>query len=140
PGTNYYRIASIDQQGGQVYSAVRRIYNSDHELHMVDSFWVTPDNGAALLQWRTKQERNTARYIIERKGAAGVYEVVGDLSASGQPGPAAYQFIDAGPAWGINYYRIQTFNTTGQFIYSPERIFNNTGNRLDVSIYPNPVR
>lgn len=140
PGSNLYRIVSVDEGGSRVYSPVRWLYNGDNELHIVDSFWITSGNGAALLQWRTLQERNTAKYIIERKNEAGLYEVIGELPANGNLGWAGYQFIDAMPAWGINYYRIKTLNSTGQSVYSPERMFNNTGNRLNVRVYPNPVQ
>jgi len=107
---------------------------------IVDSFRVTKNDETALLQWRTLQEINTDKFIVERSGDGISYTVIDEVLASGKSTSIKeYQFTDRNLLWGLNYYRIKIMNTIGGFVYSPVRKINHTGNKLLINVYPNPV-
>ncbi|WP_205509371.1 S8 family serine peptidase [Longitalea arenae] len=107
---------------------------------ILGQFTVTKNNKAALLQWTTLQENNTSQFIIERSTDGVHYASIGTVAAAGNATTAIkYQFIDAGMANGINFYRIKTVDKDGKAALSPVRSLNNADNDLTISLQPNPV-
>ncbi|HMK03313.1 MAG TPA: T9SS type A sorting domain-containing protein [Ferruginibacter sp.] len=70
-------------------------------------FTVRETNGNNLLQWNTASESNSDYFNIERSGDAQNYQVIGRVSASGfSTTEIKYNFTDAIPLKGMNYYRL----------------------------------
>jgi hypothetical protein len=83
------------------------------------SFTATEKNNTALLNWKVENETNIQRYAIQASGII------------------LYNYTDALPAKGWNYYRLAIYDRDGRFKFSQvEKIYFN--NRLLYSIAPNP--
>src|SRR5690606_10513727 len=80
-GMNYFRIKTLRINGKAVNSAVRIVNNTSNDLRMVDSFRVIMTDGSSLLQWKTLQELNTVKFVIERSADGNVYSAIGEVSA-----------------------------------------------------------
>ena len=140
-GMNYYRIATVHQDGQTVRSVVDSINYNGSDLKIVDSFTVKEVNETAMLRWITFTESNTSKFIIEKSADDITYTVIGEVAASGNTNTLnEYEFTDASLLWGANYYRIKTVNSIGQYVYSPVRMIDNTGRKLLTYVFPNPVK
>ncbi len=67
-----------------------------------------PENGKAVLQWKTSQELNNKQFIIERavSTAATNYKQVGSVAATNAPNGSVYNFTDDPGLKGIFLYRL----------------------------------
>lgn len=98
------------------------------------------------LNWQTITERNNRHFEVERSTDALKFSSVGVVLTKAidgnHQGPLNYQFTDASPADGINYYRIRQIDKDGSSEYSKMiKISYNlqeSGNIVR-SYYPNPV-
>ncbi|RYE21136.1 MAG: T9SS type A sorting domain-containing protein [Sphingobacteriales bacterium] len=96
---------------------------------------------AALLQWETSSEANSAAFEVERSQDALQFLRIGTLPAAGNSmTPRSYRFTDYQPQPGLNYYRLKQVDKDGGYTYTPARVvrFDNleTGS---VKYYPNPT-
>jgi hypothetical protein len=66
-----------------------------------------PENGKAVLQWKTAQESNSKQFNIERANVNNPtsFTVVGHVQSTNKPNGDTYNFIDA-PGSGIFLYRL----------------------------------
>ena len=71
-------------------------------------YTVRPDNGKALLQWKTAQEYNNKQFIIERatNTNSNVYTIVGYTASLNAANGSTYNFIDDPGRAGIYLYRL----------------------------------
>ena len=100
------------------------------------------DESAALLNWRTSQELNSAYFDVERSTNAMIYSKIGTVTAAGNSSsPVNYYFTDYKPESGLNYYRLKQVDSDGHFIYTVSRVvkFNNLDGG-NVKFYPNPTK
>ena len=96
---------------------------------------------AALLNWKTSQENNSAYFDIERSADAVNYTYIEQINAAGNSQiPLEYYFTDNKPYSGLNYYRLRQVDIDGHFIYTPSRLvrFEDINAGL-VKYYPNPT-
>jgi|GEM_PF-6620449 len=83
------------------------------------AFTVSRDNGSNLLQWATSNEQRNQSFEIEHSTDAVHFGKIGTVTAGISPGNAQhYNFIDAVPASGMNYYRLKLVDNAGNFSYS----------------------
>ncbi|HMH21600.1 MAG TPA: T9SS type A sorting domain-containing protein, partial [Puia sp.] len=93
------------------------------------------------LQWGTKEEKATSRFIIQKSGDGANFYAIDSVKATGDSGMIHhYQYTDYHLINGINFYRLKMVGLDGSFKYSPVRSVSDTINNLIVSCYPNPVR
>ncbi|MCW3107877.1 MAG: Peptidase and in kexin sedolisin [Segetibacter sp.] len=97
-------------------------------------------DNAAIVQWKTGPETNTAYFDIERSTDAVNFEKVGKVTAAGSPIGMNYSFTDNHPAKGTNYYRLKQVDKDNIFSYTPSRMlrFDDEG-AGKVRYYPNPT-
>ncbi len=92
-----------------------------------------------VLTWNTHLEEGGDRFEIERSVNGNQFEVIGRVSANGQP--SDYSFIDENPIDGFNYYRLGMIHRDGsRKTYSKVVIAHKAALaifRLDA--YPNPA-
>src|SRR5690606_26445811 len=69
------------------------------------------------VDWRTAEEADGDRFVIERSADAKVFSALGTADAKGISG-SRYSFVDANPFTGVNYYRIEVLNNDGSRFYS----------------------
>ena len=71
-------------------------------------YYARPENGKALLQWKTAQELNNKQFIIERalSTSSTTYTQVGTVAATSVSNGATYNFINDPGLKGIFLYRL----------------------------------
>ncbi len=92
-----------------------------------------------ILQWKTTQEQQLARYEIERQTNTGAFVKIGHIQSRGSTLLSQYQFIDEQPGRGKHFYRLKMIDTDGSFTYSNIVLLSNKQGGLNYSIFPNPV-
>lgn len=73
----------------------------------------------SLLRWATASEINNDHFDIERSADGNTWEKIGEVKGNGTTNDAQnYEFIDAMPLSGTNYYRLKQVDVDGKFEYS----------------------
>jgi hypothetical protein len=96
-------------------------------------------NNSVQINWSTIQEINLARFEIERSADGRKWQSLHQLTVSGNSDQVKnYQWVDANPLQGTNYYRLRAVNMDASFEFSSIRLVQiNVKNRF--SIFPNPA-
>ena len=82
-------------------------------------FAVTENKGKNLLQWKTATEVNSNYFTVERSSNGTDYSAIGTVQASGfSTTEANYNFTDASPLDGVNYYRLIITDKDNSSAYS----------------------
>jgi len=103
------------------------------------NFNATKQGTEVFLTWATAQESNSSRYEVERSSDGGTFAKIGTIKAAGNStATSSYNFTDAAPLAGNNYYRLKMIDIDNRFEYSPVRIVNFGDVASDIKIYPNP--
>lgn len=96
-------------------------------------------NKSVNLRWATSAETNSSFFAVERSTNGNDYTEIGRVTAAGNSSTSrSYQFTDAQPAAGGNYYRLKQVDKNNSFQYSQTRkiSLNNLGLYLQAG--PNP--
>ncbi len=97
-----------------------------------------------LLHWATAREFNTSHFEIERSNDAMDFIKIGELkSGNKKMENQLYQYWDAEPQTGINYYRLKQVDLDGTFTYTKTIAIDNQGVITSFEIqkmYPNPAQ
>lgn len=103
-------------------------------------FEATRKDNKALITWTTAQELNSKSFVIERSADGRNFQSIATVDAAGQSAFARnYQYTDAQPAAGVNYYRLKMVDNDGKLAYS--RIVTlYFGKDFFYSVAPNPAR
>ena len=105
----------------------------------INSFEVSKLNDGNQLKWQTQSESNSNYFLIERSSDGQHFQSIGKVAAAGFSNKALnYQFIDATPASGVNYYRLHLVDKDNANTYSNIK---SIGSQLkpSLTIYPNPA-
>ncbi len=74
----------------------------------------TNPNSTITISWTTLSEINSDYFIIERSDDGIFFDAIGKINGAGNSAEELnYQFIDAYPSGGNNYYRIRTVDFNG---------------------------
>jgi len=95
-----------------------------------------------MLDWTSYSEENTDHYEIGRSSDGKSFSSIGQVVAHGNSSTRIdYNWLDAAPAKGDNFYRVKSVDMDGHLTYSPI-IKITLGEDLGASmnIYPNPLR
>jgi hypothetical protein len=103
------------------------------------SFEAAKQVGNALLSWKTANEINTAKFVIERSGDARNYINIGTVVPNSSTGMGQYNFTDSQHLPGINFYRLKVVERNGVYSYSAIRKLDFSNNDDNILIYPNPI-
>jgi hypothetical protein len=96
---------------------------------------------SARLFWETANERDIARFDIERSIDGLFFEKMGQKMAIGTAPDATanYDAADPQPRDGLNFYRLKIHETDGRFSYSPIVVLDFGQPKNTFSMYPNPT-
>lgn len=85
---------------------------------IITEFSADPDGERIVLQWKTSQEDNVQKFVVERSNDKEHFYPIGSLEARG-PG-YQYRFVDdrLGKINGWFYYRLQIVNKNGNSTYN----------------------
>jgi hypothetical protein len=92
------------------------------------------------LNWATAKEENSTIFEIQRSKDAVNFEKIGELAASGNSSELrTYEFSDANPIIGQNYYRLKLIANDGTSDFSEIVVLESKSKDNGFSFYPNPV-
>lgn len=96
------------------------------------------DKGVQI-EWNVYSEINVVKYEIERSSDGVSFAAIGSVTASNQEGELFYNWYDATPSTGNNYYRIRNVDIDGKSSYSSIVRINLSNQQAGFSLYPNPA-
>lgn len=98
------------------------------------------ENNGIRVEWMAYNQQNTVGFDIERSTDGISFSKVQTIASNGSQTDSKYQWLDAAPAQGKNYYRIKEVYRSGNSEYSTivSAAFEN--NKAVISVYPNPVK
>ena len=106
---------------------------------ILSSFTGIPNKCDAVLQWRTAQEINTEKFVIEQSSNGLTFAAVAEVKAANNANGKSYQTAIS-QASGIKYYRLKLLDKDGRFSYSPiVTVRTSCGSSDYLTVYPNPV-
>ncbi|MEO0790406.1 MAG: T9SS type A sorting domain-containing protein [Bacteroidota bacterium] len=93
------------------------------------------------LSWVTATETENSHFEVERSIDGQNWSQIGRVEGFGDSDVARnYQFEDARPAAGLNYYRLKQVDYDGAFEYTHVVFVDmKSGDDRDLSIFPNPI-
>ncbi len=92
----------------------------------------------ALLKWKTADEVNVDKYVVEHSFNGVTFSAVGSVNANNFSGENNYSFIHTGLAPGTHFYRIRRLDKDGRTEYSVLKSVKIPAT-TDVQVRPNPV-
>jgi serine protease AprX len=104
-------------------------------VDLVD-FKVQKQVNTTLLTWETASETNCDRYEIERSPNLTDWYSIGTISCAGAANK--YQYRDAAPLRGVNYYRLRQIDANGEAHQSPLRSVTFVATNVSLVLQPNP--
>lgn len=142
-GVNYVEFHNITSFSSFVF------ISSTFELsEVLDVDWVyftaNEDQGSVLLQWATGSEHNNKGFEIERSKDGRNWSNIGFVNSKTQDGNSSvalsYDFTDARPMKGNNFYRLKQVSLNGQVKYSEIRVVNINEKGVGLFAVPNPTQ
>ena len=103
-------------------------------------FEALPIASSVDLNWATAMEKDFEKFIVERSSTGLNFESIGEVPGQGKNifnVETEYQFSDAYPLTGFNYYRLKALDLDGKFDYSSVRVVRVDGPR-SITVLPNP--
>lgn len=104
------------------------------------SFNGIKDETKVQLNWQTSTEQNSKYFNVEYSADGNTWNSIGTVNAAGISTSARnYSLVHSNPVDGMNYYRLQQFDISGNFVYSNIIAIKFTIKGLNIgAIYPNP--
>jgi hypothetical protein len=104
------------------------------------SFEAVKQNSAVNVKWSTSRELNSKEFIVERSADGRDFTAIGKVAAGGNSSTTRwYQFNDASPLAGTNFYRLRIIDQDGNSELSKiARVY--VGKEIHIGITPNPAR
>ena len=99
------------------------------------------NNSQVLLSWNTVTDITNSGFEIERQDASGVWQKIGYVKSGYEDrANTNYEFTDAAPWKGTNYYRLKYTSTDGSVGYTDNVLIEYRKTMLGLSFqnYPNP--
>ncbi|MFZ1527173.1 MAG: GEVED domain-containing protein [Ferruginibacter sp.] len=92
------------------------------------------------ITWSTSQEINTSHFILERSSNGSDFVALTRIAAAGNSSVTRnYQYTDAAPLTGMNYYRLRIVDLDNRESRSAIKQVRNDA-AYDLQVYPNPAR
>ena len=126
---------------GEPYSLISQVATVCEEVLPLNliRFAYTKSGNNVVLSWSTTTEINASYFDVERSADARSFAPIGKVTAKNTTNQNNYQFTDARPLSGVNYYRLKMVDADGKFKYSPY-ISTANNKQVDYAIFPNPIQ
>lgn len=103
------------------------------------SFEAREGKEGIALHWETGAEENNAGFDVQRSRDGIAWETLGFVEGKGTG--AVYEFRDAWPFAGLNYYRLQQLDFDGKTDVSRMAVaYYDGGKKAEIGIFPNPAK
>ena len=98
-------------------------------------------NTGVQVEWMIQQESNMDRYAVERSANGQSFTTAGSVASKGNSNVVVnYNFFDASPLQGVNFYRIKSVDKNGKITFSEAVKVNiSSAAKNAVTISPNPI-
>ncbi len=96
-------------------------------------------NGNGLLKWKTSDEINVDRYMVEHSYNGISFSAIGSVNANNNSGVNDYSYTDRDLAAGTHYYRIRRIDKDGKSDYTDIKTIKIAVAIGNVQVRPNPV-
>jgi hypothetical protein len=107
---------------------------------VLTSFTAQRQSPGALLKWTTAQEKNSARFEVQRSTNGREFTIIGTVDAAGNSSVArSYRFEDRNAPAGRVYYRLHQLDHDATGTYSEIVTLSGNGN-VELQLFPNPTR
>jgi hypothetical protein len=141
---NYYYFAKITQVDGDIiWTSPIWVYRDAVIVPItLSKFICIQQDDKIKLNWTTEQEINADHFDIERSVDGTNFDKAGMVYSKYQNSsvPTDYEFFDAAPVKGMNFYRLKQFDKDGKFKYSDIiPVLFSQSIVTDIRINPNPV-
>jgi hypothetical protein len=107
------------------------------------AFTVKRSGNFIRLSWQTASESNNEGFEVQHSNDARQWQPLAFVTGQGTSNQSHfYEYTDAQPSPGINYYRLKQTDFDGHFDYSPivSADFRNLQDFGNLRFFPNPVR
>lgn len=130
---NPYRLL-LDATMGTTYTPI-----------VLSSFTGYKESNKNILNWETASEQNNTGFEIQKSTDGIEFKKIGFVLSKAENGTSSfeikYNYTDASPANGTNYYRLRQLDKDGkEFISNVVVLKSNIKLAEIVSLYPNPVK
>ncbi|HTE23355.1 T9SS type A sorting domain-containing protein [Flavitalea sp.] len=106
---------------------------------IISDFAVNNNTNSVNISWSTKQESNSAYFLIERSNDGSSWNQVGQVKASGNSSiTVKYNFSDLTKVNGVAYYRLKMVDLDNKFVYSDVKSIRSSAS-ASVKVFPNPA-
>ena len=140
--TGYYYYAKITQADGDIIWTSPIWINRIATVVPLELTKFTGQQEGELikLNWTTENEINVSHFEIQHSADGINFEKIGTVSSKYLTTATDYDFIDASPVKGMNFYRLKQLDKDGQFKYSPiVPVLFSLSIVKEIKINPNPV-
>lgn len=138
-GVNYVEFHNLTSFSSFVYLST----TEESALPVTMAYFNAAKEGnTANLTWATTEEMNNTGFEIQRSADARKWQAIGFVENQTADGNSknllTYDFADAAPLAGTNYYRLKQIDADGSYAYSSIAAVRFEGKNA-LSVYPNPV-
>ncbi|MEJ7588044.1 MAG: T9SS type A sorting domain-containing protein [Ferruginibacter sp.] len=108
-------------------------------ISILKAYW---ENNDIAVEWKVENEINTIKYDVEKSTDGLMFSNVHTTNVSGSNNAYnTYSWLDVNPAQGNNFYRIRSYDKSGEVKYSSivKVSIATRQEKSGFSIYPNPV-
>jgi len=102
-------------------------------------FTLTTQGSTNVLSWVTANEINVSYFEVQKSTDGRAFTAIGKVLAGKNGIEKHYQFTDANPSGGKNYYRLRITDADGKFAYSAV-VSASSPSIANIVIYPIPVK
>ncbi|HVT86768.1 MAG TPA: T9SS type A sorting domain-containing protein [Chitinophagaceae bacterium] len=107
-------------------------------LNLLD-FSASKQNNMVALNWVTANEVNVSHFELERSGDGRNFGKIGEVAATNSLLSRNYNYNDANPLNGTNFYRLKMVDIDNRYTYSGIVKINFSGTQV-FGVYPNPAK
>ncbi|HVG41853.1 MAG TPA: T9SS type A sorting domain-containing protein, partial [Chitinophagaceae bacterium] len=108
-------------------------------VRLVD-FTAVKQANSVTLNWKTAEEINTREFVLERSAEGQNFKAIGRVAAAGNSSTSInYQYVDAQPLTGNNFYRLRMVDNDNKAAVSKvaKIVFDRA---YIITLWPNPAR
>ncbi|MDQ6482134.1 T9SS type A sorting domain-containing protein [Dyadobacter sp. LHD-138] len=138
-GVNYVEFHNLSSFSSFIYLST----TSANPLPVTLTYFnAAKEERVASLKWGTTEEVNNRGFEIQRSADARAWHTLGfveNQTGGNSKGALSYNFTDATPLAGTNYYRLKQIDWDDAFRYSSIAAVKFESDKGSLFVYPNPV-
>jgi hypothetical protein len=140
-GNTAYNFTVTADSGAWAQDRFRIVFNDIKTVPVTfTTVNATQKQHSIEVSWKVENEKTAAQYEVEKSADGNTYVKVYTTVAQNNNGTAVYNWPDASPLQGSNYYRIKAVDKDGRFVYTRVVKVLYEGGKPSIAVFPNPVQ